>query len=135
MNNEELQGEFIDPDWSRELDEYSKQYHAFQEIIPDTQTGFDAQGNYHAVEQTALEGLGQAITPFRWRDYLQDSIQQYMSTSDYDMGANEIYELASEIVAARMGALETNLERLQLEKALELWRESYGRGYRIRDDV
>lgn len=132
---DELQGEYIEEEWSDELDEYSKEYHPFQEIIPDTQQGFDLNGDFHAVQSFTVEGLGNAITPFRWRDYLQDAITQLVSTYDYDVGANERYEIAERIVAERMEALDSNLEKLQLDKALEMWKETYGRGYRIRDDV
>jgi hypothetical protein len=113
-------------------------YQPAPQIVPDTRTGYDLNGDYHAVpdvsgndEYNPLRGIGEAITPFRWRDYLQDAIRQYSSTCDYDMGAGEIDDLACQIVAERMDNCCTTLERYQLEKALELWRESYGRGYRI----
>jgi len=111
-----------------------QEYKPAPEVIPDTRTGYDQNGDYHAIptNKTALEGLKQAITPFRWRDYLQDAITQLVSTYDYDVGTNERYELAEQIVAERMEALDSNLEKLQLDKALELWKESYGRGYRLR---
>jgi hypothetical protein len=116
-----------------ELDEYSQEYHPFQEIVPDTRQGFDINGDFHAVESFTLEGLGQAITPFRWRDYLQDALTQYISTFDYTVGASERDDIVQDIVSERMEACDTMLERYQLEKALELWRQSYGRGYRIRE--
>lgn len=101
-------------------------------IVPDTQVGFDSSGNFHAIEHFTAEALNNAITPHRWADYLQDALNSYISTFDYTVGASERDDIVQDIVAERMEAVDTTLEALQLEKALELWRIKYGRGYGIR---
>ena len=127
----EIQGEYISNEWEQELDDYSKEYHPFQEIVPDTQTGFSLNGDYHAVESFTLEGLGSAITPHRWCQYLQDALTQYVSNFEYTVGASERDDIVQDLVSERMECLDSMLERYQLEKALEIWRTSYGRGYKL----
>ena len=127
----EIQGEYISSEWQEELDDYSREYHPFQEIVPDTRTGFDCDGQYHAVESFTLDGLSNAITPSRWAQYLQDALVQYVSNFEYTVGASERDDIVQDLVSERMESLDTMLERYQLEKALEIWRTSYGRGYKL----
>ena len=134
----ELQGEYIEHEFEHVLDDYvasltEQEYCPFQQIIPDTQTGFDSSGDYHAIEHFTAEALNNAITPHRWADYLQDALNSYISTFDYTVGASERDDIVQDIVSERMENLDSMLERYQLEKALEIWRTSYGRGYRIRE--
>lgn len=124
----EVQGEYIEEEWEQELDEYSQEYHAFQEIVPDVQTGFSLDGQYHAIpaDTTAYEGLGRAITPYRWANYLQDALEQYIGTFDYTVGNSERDDIVQDIVSDRMERAATMQERYQLEEALQVWRETYG---------
>lgn len=126
----EVQGEYIEEEWEQELDEYSQEYHAFQQILPDTQEGFDGEGDYHAIPtaKTAYEGLGQAITPYRWASYLEDALQQYISTMDYTFGRSERWDIVQDIVSERMERAANMEERYALEDALQVWYRSYGGG-------
>lgn len=99
-------------------------------IIPDTQVGFDMSGSYHAIEHFTAEALNNAITPHRWANYLNDAMLSYISTFDYTVGASERDDIIQDIVSERMEQLDTTLEALQLEKALELWRQKYHYGIR-----
>lgn len=110
-----------------------QEYEPSPQIVPDTRVGFDANGHFHAVEHFTVEGLNNAITPFRWAEYLQDALTQYISAYEYTVGASERDDIVQDIVSERMEQLDSTLECLQLEKALELWRTTYGRGYRIRE--
>lgn len=113
--------------------DFEYEYSPFQEIVPDTRVGFDETGNWHAVEHFTVDGLSNAITPFKWAEYLQDALTQYVGNFEYTVGASERDDIVQDLVAERMEQLDSTLECLQLEKALEIWRTTYGRGYRIRE--
>ena len=81
-------------------------------------------------DQTAVEGLGRAITPYRWASYLQDAVVQYISTMDYTFGASERWDIVQDIVSDRMERAATNEERMDLEDALQIWHRTYGNGAR-----
>lgn len=129
--HEELQGEFIDPEWSDELDEYvghldGQEYRPSPTIIPDVRVGFDEDGNFHTVQHFTQDRVGSAITPFRWARYLNDALMQYCSTFDYTVGRSEQDDIVQDIVSDRMERAATMEERYQLEEALEVWRVYYG---------
>lgn len=102
-------------------------YHPAPQILPDTHEGFDENGDYHAIaQQVVSEGIGTAITPYRWASYLQDAVVQYCSTIDYTVGFSERYDIVQDIVTERMEALDSREERLDLEVALQIWFRTYG---------
>lgn len=114
--------------WSR-LD--GQEYQPSPQIVPDTRIGFDENGHFHAVEHFTLEAIQNAITPFRWAQYLQDAVEQFASTSDYTMGASDRDDFVQDLVSERMESLDSMEERYQLEEALEIWRKRYH--YDVRD--
>jgi hypothetical protein len=103
-----------------------QEYQPAPQIVPDTQTGFDMAGDYHAVSSFSLEGLASAITPYRWASYLQDAVVQYCSTIDYTVGRSERCDIVQDIVSERMEAVHTMEERYALEDALQIWFRTYG---------
>lgn len=123
---DELQGEYIEQDWSNELDEYSREYSPFQEIIPDTQEGWDINGDFHAVSEFTRQAITNAITPYKWAEYLQDAVTQYCSTIDYTVGRSDRCDIVQDIVSERMEALDSMEERYALEDALQIWFRTYG---------
>lgn len=105
---EEIQGEYIDPEWSREIDEYCEQLE-----IP-----FDEPDIYKAI--------GESISKFRWAAYLQDSIEHYFSTADYHVGLAEKRDTAEMIVEDRIERARDEAEVRELRSALEIWRDTHG---------
>lgn len=91
---EELQGENIEPEWSRELDEYAERL---------------------------MGVVGSALTPYRWASYLEDAVVQYCQTSDYTVGDFERADVAQGIVNARLLDVDDEFERQQLYEAFQIW--------------
>ncbi len=102
-----------------------RDYEPSPQVVPDTRIGFDEFGNFHAVEHFTVEGLANAITPYRWASYLQDALEQYIRTSDYTVGLAERDDIVQDIVAERMESLDDQREINQLQEALEMWRRTY----------
>lgn len=107
----EVQGEYISSEWSQELDEYVEQYH--QPELPF---------------ETAYEGLGRAITPYRWASYLQDAVTQLCQDNDYHIGRAERCDMAEQILNERMERVATEQEKMDLQQAMQIWYRSYGYG-------
>lgn len=107
-----------------------QEYRPSPTIVPDNRVGFDETGNWHAIEHFNAEALNNVITPHRWADYLQDALTSYIATFDYTVGASERDDIVQDIVAERMEQVDSTLEALQLEKALEIWRQRYRYGIR-----
>jgi len=105
-----------------------QEYQPAPQIVPDTQEGYDLDGNYHALEQTAVEGLGQAITPYRWASYLEDAVQQLCQGNDYHTGRAERCDIAEQIFNDRLARAATEQEQIALHEALQVWYRSYGHG-------
>jgi hypothetical protein len=115
------------------LDEYSQEYHPFQQIVPDVQQGFDANGDFHAVHHEpespfviASSGLGQAIAPYRWASYLEDAVTQLCMGNDYYTGRAERCDMAEQILEDRMNRASSEQEKIELQKAMQIWYRSYG---------
>jgi len=117
-------------DWQPTMELDGQEYRPAPQILPDIQEGFDINGDFHAVEQATIGGLGSAITPYRWASYLQDALQQYISTMDYTVGKSERWDIVQDIVSDRMERAATMEERYALEDALQVWYRSYGGGTR-----
>lgn len=99
-------------------------------IVPDTQIGFDIDGNFHSVEHFTAEALNNVITPFRWADYLQDALLNYIGNFEYTVGRSERDDIVQDIIAERMENLDTMAERQQLEEAYYIWQRKYRYGIR-----
>lgn len=102
-----------------------EEYYPSLKILPDVAEGFDLNGDYHAVEQTAIEALGQAITPYRWASYLQDAIVQLAESNDYHTGQAERFDMAIQIVNERLAQVDTEQEKANLLEAIQIWARSY----------
>jgi hypothetical protein len=106
--NQEIQGEYIDPEWSHEIDE-------------------DIQLTLPFNEKSVYEGLGHAITPYRWASYLEDAVQQLCMGNDYYTGRAERCDMAEQILNDRLERAATKLEKASLYEAMQVWYRSYGR--------
>jgi len=115
-------------DWQPTMELDGQEYRPAPQILPDIQEGFDINGDFHAIEQAAIGGLGSAITPYRWASYLEDAVQQLCQGNDYHTGRAERCDMAEQIFNDRMARAATEEEKISLQEALQVWYRSYGHG-------
>lgn len=108
---------------------HDQEYRPAPHIEPDTRTGFDERGDYHAIptDKTALRGLENAITPYRWASYLQDAVIQLCMGNDYHTGLAERRDMAEQILNERLERAGSEQEKASLYQAMQIWYRSYGR--------
>lgn len=120
---QELQGEYIDEEWSQELDDYVKQleaqeYQPAPHLEPDTRTGFDSEGNYHVDIRPNI--------PYRIAEEIQQFVLSQTVLSDYDLSVDERHEIA---YAYALHLIDQNAfsDEMVAFDALQLWRIQHGR--------
>ena len=88
--------------------------------------GWDSEGMYHDPE-LRLEQYREVIDqtrPYRWAGWLQDSIIEYSSMTDYTMGKADRDDLAQDILNQQVE--ENALTAEESQRFLHYWRRMYG---------
>lgn len=74
-------------------------YHPSPIVVPDTQEGYDADGNFHCVDVAGNDNAYTQMTmPYMIAVNLQAEVARYCSTSDYTLGESERHDIAMDIV-------------------------------------
>jgi hypothetical protein len=97
---------------------HDPEYYPSPYIVPDTQTGFDSEGNFHCVD---------AITPYRLALQIQEAIAAYAETSDYTVGQAERIDYATDIAMEWHNNKTLDPPDLAWQ-ALNHWFRIYGKG-------
>lgn len=103
-------------------------YKPAPQIVPDTRTGFDQDGDYHCVPDMAGNDdyYRQLNTPYRLALQIQEAIVQQAEMSDYYLGLADRVDIATDIALEWFN--DTTFEPPDLAlQALNHWFRIYGR--------
>lgn len=108
-------------------------YRPAPQIVPDTQTGFSANGDWHVAMEylrgdhdpngAAMDPGIPRTLPYRMAHEIQEVIEQRASTEDHDIGLIERAEWAEEYANMLIGQ---NADDSLALSALAHWRRTYG---------
>lgn len=111
-------------------------YRPAPQIVPDTQTGFSANGDWHVAMEylrgdhdpngAAMDPGIPRTLPYRMAHEIQEVIEQRASMEDYDVGLHERHEWAIDYANTLVDQNAVDESELALE-ALNHWRRVYGR--------
>lgn len=99
-----------------------KEYQPSPQIVEDTQTGFDSNGDYH------VQKIHQEM-PYRVASEINQFVIRQVEMSDYDVGRIERDEIASAYLLHLIDQNAFTDDMMGFE-ALQIWRTQYGRDLR-----
>lgn len=105
-----------------------QEYQPSPQILPDTRTGYDQDGNYHAISNDAgMHTMHTPNFPYRLAAQIQESIVMQAEQNDYMVGRAERHDMAFDIAYDWFNNRTVEPPELALE-ALHYWQRIYGRG-------